>query len=279
VNTPVDVVGRVAALLRAVSAAEPHGASTSDVARTAGLARPTTHRLLSSLAETGLAERDPDGRWVLGPELYILGAASASRYDVTELARPVVHRLSAATGESAFFSARRGEETVCLVREDGSFPIRSHVLHEGIRFPLGVASAGLVILAYLEDAEVGRYLDRAGLAAAYGAAHDADALRTRIARTRRAGWALNPGLIVEGSWGMAAAVFDADERPQWALSLTGIQQRFTAARQRELGPLLLREAHELSRTLQRHSAAPGAVSRAAPRGAGGTGPRAPRRTP
>ena len=29
---------------------------------------------------------------------------------------------------------------------------------------------------------------------------------------------------------MAAAVFDADERPQWALSLTGIEQRFGAAR-------------------------------------------------
>ena len=53
-----------------------------------------------------------------------------------------------ATGESAFYSARRGNETVCLLREDGSFPIRSHVLHEGIRFPLGVASAGQVILAF-----------------------------------------------------------------------------------------------------------------------------------
>ena len=49
---------------------------------------------------------------------------------------------------------------------------------------------------------------------------------------------------------MAAAVFDAEERPQWALSLTGIQQRFGAARRRELGDLLLREAHVLSRTLR-----------------------------
>lgn len=251
-NTPVDVVGRVAALLRAVSAAEPRGAGTSEVARAAGLARPTAHRLLTSLAGSGLAERAPDGRWVLGPELYFLGTASASRYDVTELARPVVHRLSVATGESAFFSARRGDETICLVREDGSFPIRSHVLHEGIRLPLGVASAGLAVLAYLDEAETDRYLAGTDLTGTYGAAHDADGIRTRVARTRRAGWSLNPGLIVEGSWGMAAAVFDSDERPRWALSLTGIQQRFTPARQREMGPLLLREAHELSRTLQRH---------------------------
>jgi DNA-binding IclR family transcriptional regulator len=247
----VDVVGRVAGLLRAVSGHEPEGATTSEVARLAGLARPTAHRLLTSLAGAGLAERTPTGRWVLGPELYLLGAAAAPRYDVTALAQPAVRRLSVATGESAFLSARRGDETVCLLREDGSFPIRSHVLHEGIRFPLGVASAGMAILAYLDDAEVDDLLDRVDLTAGYGDQHAAAAVRERIAATRATGWALNPGLIVEGSWGMAAAVFDADERPAWALSLTGIEQRFQPARQRELGQLLLQEAHGLSLALRR----------------------------
>ena len=249
-DAPGDVVGRVSALLKAVSAGEPEGATTSDAARSAGLARPTAHRLLTSLAGAGLTERDASGRWVLGPELHFLGLAAASRYDVTALAQPVVRRLTLATGESAFFSARRGDETICLVREDGSFPIRSHVLHEGIRFPLGVASAGLAILAFLDDAEVESYLGRLDLAEEYGDQHTSDAIRDRIRRTRAAGFALNPGLIVEGSWGMAAAVFDADERPQWALSLTGIEQRFGAARRSELGELLLREAHVLSRTLR-----------------------------
>jgi DNA-binding IclR family transcriptional regulator len=253
VDAPPDVVGRVSALLKAVSAREPAGATTSEAARTAGLARPTAHRLLVSLADAGLIERDAAGRWLLGPELYFLGSAAASRYDVTALAQPVVRRLSIATGESAFFSARRGDETICLVREDGSFPIRSHVLHEGIRFPLGVASAGLAILAFLDDVEVESYLGRVDLTVDHGVQHSTQAIRDRIARTRAAGFAINPGLIVEGSWGMAAAVFDAEERPQWALSLTGIQQRFGAARRRELGELLLREAHLLSRALRPRS--------------------------
>lgn len=249
-DAPSDVVGRVSVLLKAVSAHEPAGATTSEAARTVGLARPTAHRLLAALADAGLTERTSAGRWLLGPELYFLGSAAASRYDVTAIAQPVVRRLSVATGESAFFSARRGDETICLVREDGSFPIRSHVLHEGIRFPLGVASAGLAILAFLGDTEVESYLMRADLCGEYGDQHDSEAIRARIASTRADGFAINPGLIVEGSWGMAAAVFDADERPQWALSLTGIQQRFGSARRRELGELLMREAHVLSRTLR-----------------------------
>ena len=250
-DTPADVVGRISRLLAAVSATEPEGATTSAVARDTGLARPTVHRLLASLAHAGLTERSPDGRWVLGPELYLLGTAAAARYDVTALAQPVVRRLALATGESAFFSVRRGEETICLLREDGSFPVRSHVLHEGIRFPLGVASAGLVILSFLPDAEVEDWLARSDLVVTHGEAHSPQALRERIAQTRRRGYAVNPGLIVEGSWGMGAAVFDADERPQWALSLTGIEQRFTPARQREMGALLLEAAHQLTRALRR----------------------------
>ena len=250
-DTPVDVVGRAGALLRAVSAAEPDGAGTTDVARATGLPRPSVHRLLTSLETEGLLERLPEsGRWVLGPELYLLGTAAAQRYDVSGLAQPVVRRLSMATGESAFFSVLRGEETICLLREDGSFPIRSHVLHEGIRFPLGVASAGLAILAHLPDAESAAYLARRDLTEDYGAAHAPRALARRLRETRTQGYAVNPGLLVEGSWGMGAAVFDAAGRPRWALSLTGIERRFAAPRRRELGPLLLHEAHELSRAIQ-----------------------------
>ena len=237
--------------MKAVSSLEPAGATTSEVARLAALARPTAHRLLTSLAAAGLTERTTTGRWVLGPELYLLGVAAAARYDVTALAQPVVRRLSVATGESAFFSVRRGDETVCLLREDGSFPIRSHVLHEGIRFPLGVASAGMAVLAFLDDAEVDDLLARSDLSASHGPQHSEAAVRARIADTRATGWALNPGLVVEGSWGMAAAVFDPDERPAWALSLTGIEQRFQPPRQRELGELLLREAHGLTLALRR----------------------------
>jgi DNA-binding IclR family transcriptional regulator len=251
VNAPAHVVGRVGAVLRGVGAGEPVGATTSAVARAAGLARPTAHRLLVSLLGEGLVDRAADGRWLLGPELYLLGTAASSRYDVTAVAQPFARRLAELTSESAFFSARRGDETVCLLREDGSFPIRSHVLHEGIRFPLGVASAGMAILAYLPDHEVDDYLGRADLTAAHGAAHGESEVRSRVAATRAAGWALNPGLLVEGSWGMGAAVFDAAGRPQWALSLTGIEQRFRPDRQPELGALLLNQAHALTTALRR----------------------------
>ncbi|HKS45019.1 MAG TPA: IclR family transcriptional regulator [Amycolatopsis sp.] len=250
-SPPAHVTGRIAVVLRALAAFPDRGASTSRIARSAGLARPTVHRLLAALADEGYVDRDHHtGSWYLGPELYLLGEIAAQRYDVTQHARASVHRLAAATGESAFFSARRGDETVCLLREDGDFPIRSFVLYEGARFPLGVVSAGLVVLSMLPDREIDDYLRRVDLTADWGPAHHAGEVRKRIALTRELGYAVNPGLVVEGSWGMAAAVFGRSGEPAWALTLTGVESRFRADRRPELGALLLKEAHALTKVLQ-----------------------------
>ncbi|MHC9295385.1 IclR family transcriptional regulator [Mycobacterium sp. LTG2003] len=241
------VLGRAAALLRAVGASASAAASTTELARATGIPRPTAHRLLAALVDEGLLDRDAaTGLWSLGPELFLLGAGAAARYDITEESRDVIDLLARQTGESAFLSARRGDETVCVFSQEGSFPLRSHVLHAGIRFPLGVASAGLAILSHLPDRDIDNYFTRADLETFFGATHSEHAIRTRIAATRRTGYAVNPGLLVEGSWGIGAAVFDRTGRPAWALSLTGVETRFRPERLPGMGALLLDQAHELS---------------------------------
>ncbi|MDF2561612.1 MAG: hypothetical protein K0R99_3058 [Microbacterium sp.] len=243
-----QAIARAARLLRLVTAAGADGATLHDLARSAELSRSTAHRLLSALRLEGLVDRDEDStRWMPGPELFLMGSVAAARYDVTTLARDIVRSLAVKTEESAFFSARRADETVCLLREEGSFPIRSFVLSEGVRFPLGVASAGLAILAFLPDHDVDTYLERhPDLESAWGRTHRQQALRTRLAETKERGYAVNPGLIVEGSWGIGAAVFDRSGRPEWALSLTGVEFRFGPDRMAELGRTLLAHAHQLS---------------------------------
>jgi DNA-binding IclR family transcriptional regulator len=245
------VIARAGALLRAIGACEPSGSSTTEVGKAAGLARPTAHRLLVALAGEGLVDRDAKtGRWSLGPELYLLGAAAANRYDITAEARDIVEYLARESGESAFLSARRGDETVCVFSQEGSFPLRSHVLHVGIRFPLGVASAGLAILSHLPERDIDDFFARVNPENEWSTAHSEAAIRSRIASTRRTGYAVNPALLVEGSWGIGAAVFDRTGRPAWALSLTGVETRFKPQRRHQLGALLLEQAHVLSLRLR-----------------------------
>ncbi len=246
-----SVAKRVSALLRIVGSAVPAGISTSEAARRSGLNRSTTHRLLTSLAEDGFLDRDQEhGAWFLGPEVFLLGALAAERYDIRHLAAERLRVIAEATGESAYLSVRRGPETVCLLEREGSFPLRSTVLHEGVRFPLGVASAGMVLLAFLPEREAEAYLADGHLERDRGATYAEEAVRERAAETRRAGYALNPGLVLEGSWGVGAAVFDGAGRPAWALSVTGVERRIRD-RHEQLGALLLQQAHVLTQDLQR----------------------------
>jgi DNA-binding IclR family transcriptional regulator len=251
-----QVVSRAASLLRLVGR-KPEGCPLVELVRESGLTRPTVHRLLSSLAAEGLLDQDPgSGNWVLGPEILLLGSVASARFPLEDLARPSLRRLAEETGESAFFSIRRGNETVCLLREEGSFPVRSFVLHEGVRFPLGVASAGTAIMAFLPAPEQEELLANwPAHAGTFAAAHTAALVRENLEATRQAGYSVNPGLVLEGSWGMGAAVFDQRGRPAWALSLTGIEPRFREDRRPQLGRLLMEEAHRIS-TLLTHS--PGA---------------------
>lgn len=243
-----QAIARAAALLRLVTAGGADGLTVSELARRADLTRPTAHRLLAALRREGLVDQDErTGRWMPGPELFLMGSVAAARYDITEVARDIVRSLAVRTEESAFLSVRRGDETVCLVNEEGSFPIRSFVLHEGVRFPLGVASAGLAILAFLPPHDVDAYFERhPEISARWGSAHAEKRLRRRLRETQERGYSLNPGLIVEGSYGLGAAVFTREGHPQWALSLTGVQFRFGPDRLPELGRTLLAHAHQLT---------------------------------
>lgn len=242
-----QVVTRVSAILKVLGAALDEGATTTEIATACKLSRPTTHRLLSTLAGEGMAERPSESnRWRLGPEIYFLGMLARGRHNLFSDARPFLAELAGRTGESAFLSTRRGLETLCLLREEGGFPLRSFVLHEGSRFPLGVGSAGIAFLSTHTDQWVAEYLAEHDLSGAWGPQHAPSVVRARVAAAREAEYALNPGLILEGDWGMAVPVPSNAAPPEWALSVTGVESRFKPERQRELGRIMADVAGRLA---------------------------------
>src|SRR4051794_22953474 len=116
-------IAKVGLVLRAIGTTDATGATTSAVRRATLLPRPTVHRLLTELAEQGFVDRDADaGRWHIGPELFLLGSVAAAHYDVSTHTRDALADLAEQTGESAYYSALRGRETVCLAACEGSFP-------------------------------------------------------------------------------------------------------------------------------------------------------------
>ncbi|MDQ0304943.1 IclR family transcriptional regulator [Ancylobacter polymorphus] len=140
----VEAVERAIVLLQCFE--EPGEALTlAALAQRSGLYKSTILRLVGSLLHTGFLRRTPnDGRYMLGPELRRLGELSRSKLTLEATVRPILRRLTAATHETASFYVRDGDERICLYRENSPLSARHH-LEEGMRHPLGLGAAGLVL--------------------------------------------------------------------------------------------------------------------------------------
>lgn len=259
-------IERAIALLLLAGRAGPAGARLADLVATSSLPKPTVRRVLLALVRSGLLDQDgTTRRYHIGPEAYVLGTLASARFGIHALSLDGLARVARESGDCAFLSVPRDDFAVCLHREEGPFPIRTHVLQAGDRHPLGIGAGSLALLAALPEGEAEAVLARnAALIAADYPAYTPDVLATLVAQTRARGYAVNPGLVVAGSWGIGVAVPGPDGRPAGALSIAAIESRLGEERQRLIAPLLMREADRLAAALAGPGATPRLAAKARP---------------
>lgn len=240
-------VDRALRLLALVGRETASGLPLGEIVGESGLNKPTVRRLLLALMRAGLVEQEArTRRYHLGEEAFVLGLLSGQRHGLLDLAMESLRTLSDTTQDTSFFSIRRDRFAICLHREEGTWPVRTHALQAGDQHPLGVGAGSLAMLALMPDREAAAMIEanRAILAARYPSYSPAQ-LVTDIALAREQGFALNPGRIVASSWGVGVAVRYPDGRVAGALSIAAIDSRMQKQRQQELGALLRHEARQV----------------------------------
>lgn len=245
-------VDRALGLLSLIGREPAEGLPLGEIVSGSGLNKPTTRRLLLALIRAGLVEQEPTTRrYCLGEEAFVLGVLAARRHGLLEMAMDGLRRLSAETQDTSFLTVRRENYAICLHREEGTYPVRTHALQAGDQHPLGVGAGSLAMLAVLPDDDVDRVIaaNEAVLLARYPG-FAPDPLRVDIAGTRARGYSLNPGRLVASSWGIGRAFRYPDGRVAGALSIAAIDSRMRPARQAELSKLLMREAERLEALLK-----------------------------
>ena len=248
-----QTLDRAIHLVRLISSARGAGLGLSDLVRAGGMTKPTTRRLLISLIDNGLVEQDPGThRYHLGPDAYMFGVIAAERYGIHRLASDSLARLAASSGDAALLCVQRGTEWLCLAREEGTYPLRSHTLQPGDRHPLGAGAAGMALLAALSDEEVESVLSKNSkqLNENYPG-HPLDEVRLQLVETRRNGYSLNAGYVFSGAWGMAIALYDQDSNIRATLTIAGVESRFKGERVNELATLLKNEKNKLELLFKR----------------------------
>lgn len=243
-----QVLRRIGQILRFVAEHNRDGARLTDVAGALELEPPTAHRLLRGLVSERMIQFDEGSkRYRLGPELYELGLAAASRFDLIEFIAPSIQRLVEATGDSVVVTVRSGVEGVCVARRHGAFPIQTSVVRVGSRRPLSSGAGGLAIMSTLEEAKA-RSIAQANTG---GERTRVATLLKRIREAQQLGYAVNeyrqpaPGIValgvpICGTYGECIA----------GIAVVALGNRLSGKRRGEVVGLLKNEARLIQEELR-----------------------------
>lgn len=117
-----------------------------EVAKLCGLGASTASRLLATLVDADLLERDPAGSYQLGPAVITLAGVALNRSLLYREARTVAYGISADTGLGVNVAELRDGKVFYLLHFDGRLAPRTYTLM-GRRNPLHATGLGKCLLA------------------------------------------------------------------------------------------------------------------------------------
>lgn len=223
----ISVLQNGIAVLRAFTVEETL-LGVSEIAAKVGLHKSTVSRILATLEQEALVERDPSTRrFRLGLGIIAMAGPLLADLDVRRLAYPVLHDLSRQTGETAALMLWDGGEAVCVEQVPSSHQVK-HTTPLGTRYNTAASSSVQVFLAQLDPFEVRSLLlkgtiDHPGLTEAA-----LDAYTVRLREVRERGCALNYGETSLEEVGVAAPVRDHRGEPVAAVLISAPRFRVSA---------------------------------------------------
>lgn len=198
-----------------------------DVSAELGVARSTAHRMVSTLAQAGLLQRNlTDKTYTAGHALVELGMVVADAVDVRPVVQPLLTQLAFETGETAHFLIREQDEVLFTLVAEGTYVIRS-ASRVGSRLPAHTTSAGKCLLATLTSEELSA-LYPPGQPLEGGterAIRDRGRLLDELARVAEAGWAVNRSESEPGLYAVSVAVPGRRGRALGAITISGPAER------------------------------------------------------
>ena len=237
-------ISRAFSVLRAL-AVGPQG--VTEVADQVGLPKSTVARLLTSLeAVDAVVQDDAGGDYRIGQGLIDIVGASGDERSLTAAARPHLHSLVDQIGETAGVSVRADRAVYYLdqVEPESEVQVRSWV---GEYAPLHLVPSGLVWLAHLDAAEAESYFADGLEATTPASMVEPEALRTRLAQVRSAGYVWVHEEFAAGINSVAAPVLSDDGTVLAALHVHGPAYRFPDPnRTHDIGLVLIEAASNLA---------------------------------
>lgn len=227
----IQVIDRAASLLRLLSGAGEAGLTLSALAEESRLNTATCHRILAALSQHGLVTRAAGGRrYRLGFTFFVLGHRAAEGTGLRRICRPVLTRLCAETGDTAFLMVRHNFQSICVDRRDGATLIQTVTGGIGGAAPLGIGPGSQAILAFLGADEIETILRHNAASFTAFQNHSFKSITESLKETRHYGYAQDLDTIIPGISGVAMPIRNPSGEAVASLGLGMLTSRLDATR-------------------------------------------------
>ncbi|GAB2965604.1 IclR family transcriptional regulator [Amycolatopsis acidiphila] len=226
--------------------------SVRHVARGLRMSPTTVHRIFGIFETRGLLEKDGEGGYVAGLELYRISHSVAAQMSPVHLVRRHLEALCAECGETVLlggYDAKRAQMMFVDVVQ-APHPVQYlSKLNEWL--PLHSGATGLAILAFLPELER-KSIYAAGLASLTDRTLvTEDDIEAALTQVRQQGYACSHGQRTLGAVGIAAPVFDAADHVFGDVCVTIPEQRFTEPMAATVGAAVLATSKIVTEELRR----------------------------
>ncbi len=248
------------ALLR-IGESGTRGLTLGECTVSLGYSKPTTHRILRTLAVHGFVRIDHErGLYTLGPANLRLGMTFLDQLDIRSEALPVLRELGERTGETVHLGVLDGSDVVYIEKIESTHAVRMFS-RIGRTMPAYSTGIGKAILAHLRPDELDRALPTTLERRTPATITTREALMHDLADVRRRGYSTDDIENEDGIRCVGAPVFDHSGRVSAGISVAGPASRVTRDRFAELGDLVREAAMAVSRQIGYFlEAAPAGVS-------------------
>ena len=229
--------------------AEEGELGVTELGRRLRVHKATASRLVATLADHGMVERNPVTDKVrLGHGLIHLAGSVMAGLDLPQQARPMLEELAERTRETVNLAVLDGDEVLHLDQIAGARSIVS-VSWVGRRTPLHATSNGKVLLAFLEEAERERLLAGPLRRMTPNTITDPGLLRAQLRDVISRGYAQTVEELEEGLNAVAAPVRGTGGEAVAAVSVSGPAFRMRPVELPRLGRMVMDTAGAISRRL------------------------------
>jgi len=225
----------------------------TELSKKLNLHKSTIHRILVTLEDEGFVVKNQfSQKYHLSIKLFELGYIVQNQVEIRSVALPIMKELAKKTEESVDLNIISDGKRVSIEKIESTQDIR-HIIQLGKSLPLYCGGSGKVLLAFLSDEEIDKFITQEKLEKlGPNTITDPIKLKEHLKQIRENGHAISFEERVKGSVSIGAPILDYSGKVIASLSVSGPISRFTKKKISLYVPLIKEAVDRVSSLIGYH---------------------------